>query len=95
VDDVAQAVLASIDKEVSGTFNLGSGVATSATELATTILTVAGNSAGQIRLLGTPPENSFVGFPALNSSRARHELGFTPRDLESGLRTMMTDGKSR
>ncbi len=84
VDDVAAATAAALERPGAGVFNIGSGIASTPLEVATTLA----------RLLEIPAERIDVqpeagpplqGFPALDVTRARRELDHAPRSLERGL----------
>lgn len=87
VDDVVRATVACTAAHASGVFNVGSGARTTMLDLATAIAA---------RFGAPPPEveaarNSIDmarGFPALDISRARRELGYIPTSLADGLQQM-------
>lgn len=85
VDDVASATLAATTSDVQGTYNLGTGVLTSTLEIARQLASLLGASAC---LLDVSPidDRSPENFSPLDSTRARRDLGWRPRPLESGLR---------
>jgi len=84
VDDVADAAVAAVERDVEGAFNVGSGVATRILDAATEVARVAAAASSLIRVDGA--SGIAVGFSALDCTRARELLGVTPRDLPAGLR---------
>lgn len=85
VGDVAAAIASATERDVSGAFNIGSGIATRPIEIAT--LLVAETGAARSLLTVVPAADPQPrGFCALDPARARAELGFTPRSLAAGLR---------
>jgi UDP-glucose 4-epimerase len=86
VADAARACLLASESGDSGTFNIGSGAATSMLELAQTVLAVHGKPNQRVAFVPNAPEGESV---ALDVSKARTELNFAPRvDIESGLRSL-------
>jgi UDP-glucose 4-epimerase len=84
VDDVVAAIAAASERNVSGTFNVGSGVRATILEVATRLVTECGADESLIRLAPRTSEAA-SGFAALNITRAQDELGFTPTSLAVGL----------
>jgi nucleoside-diphosphate-sugar epimerase len=84
VDDVIQATLAAIDRAATGVFNVGSGVESTALDVARTVLKLC---QGDDRLLEikSATGDGLLGFSALDVSRARRELDYAPRTLRSGI----------
>lgn len=84
VDDVAAATVAAIDRRAEGVFNIGSGAATSALDLARIVADVFGREATSVEV--APKGSGRGGFDALDISKARERLGFEPRSVELGVR---------
>lgn len=84
VTDVATAALAALERPVQGPFNVGSGATTSALEVGETLARLVGASPA---LLQVQParSDSPPGFAPLAIDRARRELDYSPRPLETGL----------
>ncbi len=87
IEDAVRALHCAISKsEVSGVFNIGSGVNISYRELAILINNIY-NNAGNIVFLHEKPEDCSVGL--MDISKAANELGFVPRwTMEAALRDM-------
>lgn len=84
VDDVATATAAAVERAAGGVYNVGSGVASTPLEVATMLARLLDVPAVRIDIQPeTGPE--LQGFPALDVTRARHELGHAPRSLARGL----------
>lgn len=83
-DDVVAAILAAVLATATGPFNIGSGVRTTTAELAELLreLTGADRSLVNVEAAG---EATDPGFAALDTARARAELGYRPTDLRTGL----------
>ncbi len=84
VDDVADAVVAAVERSASGAFNIGSGVASTplvCAELLAELLDAPSS------LLDIKPavDGPVQGFSPLAIGRASRELGFSPRTLRQGL----------
>jgi UDP-glucose 4-epimerase len=77
VRDVASAVEKCLERRVSGTFNLGSGVTTSNEELARLCIEVAG-SKSEVILGGAPDPDDGVVWD-VSIEKAQRELGYCPR----------------
>ncbi len=88
VGDVVDAILAALESRETGAFNVGSGVATSTSQLATTIARVVG--VGDDRIQVEPPSGfAPSSFAPLDVTRARESLGYRPTSLEDGLRLFL------
>ncbi|MEQ1564244.1 MAG: NAD(P)-dependent oxidoreductase [Myxococcota bacterium] len=83
VDDVVDATLAAARGGGSGVWNVGGGRTWTSLEIATGLARALGRPESLIHV--DPPTGAAPGFTALDVSRARAELGYTPRDLEVGL----------
>ena len=84
VGDVVSAVAAAASSDVSGAFNVGTGIGTSVLELVDALASVAGRA---IEPEHAPERLGEIQHIALDSSRAREELGWAPElDLEEGPR---------
>lgn len=85
VDDVARAAVEVVNRRTAGVFNIGSGKATTALEIAQVLARLLGRSDQEICLEpasnGPPP-----GFARLDITKARAQLAFAPRPLAEGLR---------
>lgn len=90
VDDVVNAIEASLERDVTGAFNVGSGRRTTALEAARIVCAVTGFSEENIRVTGEPPAG-MAGFAALDVTRAREDLAYDPVDLEDGLRRWIAE----
>ncbi len=84
VDDIVAAMLAAVDADAVGTFNVGTGVETSVLELGRMI----GEACGRpFEPELAPPRPGEVQRIAIDSSKAERELGWRARtSLEGGLR---------
>lgn len=85
VDDVVSATLAATTSDVHGTYNLGTGVLTSALEVARQLTRLLGVPHSLLDVLPAD-DRSPESFAPLDSTRARRDLGWQPRVLEQGLR---------
>jgi UDP-glucose 4-epimerase len=84
VDDVVRATLLVLERSADGTFNVGSGKSTSTLEIAHAIIRTLGMS--QTLIAVRPPiAGSPRGFRALDISKAKRLLGYSPLDLRQGL----------
>ena len=82
VSDVVEANLLALEREKPGTYNIGSGEEASVMDLATRIARLAGSQA-EPALTGEASNRPFRF--ALDISKARERLGYSPRSLEEGL----------
>lgn len=82
VDDVVGAVIQALGRRSAGIFNIGSGAPASIHEVAREVLRLCG---GDESLLSLAAGRSDPGFAALDISRARSDLGYTPTPLVEGL----------
>lgn len=90
VDDVVQAVDLSLSHSGSGQFNVGSGRAHSMLELAESLVSICEVSPDLMTVHPSDdPGESPQGFPALDITRAREQLGYSPRSFEQGLRALV------
>jgi UDP-glucose 4-epimerase len=88
VDDVVRAILTCLDLRAEGIFNIGSGNSTSTLELAEHLVAVAGLDRTALDVSGST-EGPRLGFPALDITCARDQLGYSPMNLQDGLLSMM------
>jgi nucleoside-diphosphate-sugar epimerase len=85
VDDVIATVASVIEREMSGVFNVASGRRYTTLETAHIIASRFELPASRVELVpAANPEG--IGFPAVDISRLRNELGIEPRTLEEGIR---------
>jgi UDP-glucose 4-epimerase len=92
VDDVVKAIIAGIELDASGIFNVGSGQRTTSRQAAIEVFHAVGAAEPDISITGTAP-TSFSGFAALNVSRARCELGYEPLHLRDGLARWLSEAE--
>lgn len=88
VGDVVAAAIRCLETSSSGIFNIGSGRATSVTELVTCVASILNIESPEIEYEGDrsgPP----LGYPPLDISRARATLDFTPTSINEGLTRML------
>lgn len=84
VDDVVEANLAVLGKDVSGTYNVGTGVETTINDLHKFLSEYTNRGVKEIHGPGKKGEQARS---VIDSSKLRHELGWEPRvSLEEGLR---------
>ncbi|MFH0967810.1 MAG: GDP-mannose 4,6-dehydratase [Methanobacteriota archaeon] len=84
VKDVVQALLLSMDKNVYGVYNVGTGVSSSINQLARNIIRIAGKD---VNIMHQEAREGEVRHSCADISKARVELGFDPvYSLENGLR---------
>jgi len=93
VDDVVKAIMACLDRKAEGTYNVGSGQATSTLELAKQLLEIAGLDLITLEVTGSM-EGPNLGFPALDITLAREQLGYSPTNLRDGLQSMLRESAS-
>ena len=84
VDDVVGAILAALRCSARGVFNLGSGVLSTPRSVAEVLVSILGADPGLIHA-ASPSSAAVRGFAPLDATRARRDLGFSPRDLRAGL----------
>jgi nucleoside-diphosphate-sugar epimerase len=87
IEDLAEALLTVVEKQFTGTINLGTGIGISVREIAHTI----GKLMGKEDLVGevSPPEIDPLGYIVSDNSRLL-ELGWTPKyDLNTGIQTLL------
>lgn len=85
VDDVVDAVLAAAHANVAGPINVGSGVRTTAAELARSLLELTHAAPALVTLAPAASGPGDPGFPALDITRARATLNHRPTGLREGL----------
>ena len=83
IDDVIQGTLLAWEKDKPGVYNIGSGEETSIRELADKILAATG-SKSEVSLTDNKSERPFKF--VLDISKAKRDLGYSPRTLDEGLR---------
>lgn len=83
VSDVASATVAALERPVEGPFNIGSGTTTSSGEVAETLARMIGVSLALVEV--AQGDGDVPGFAPLAIDRARRELDYSPRPLETGL----------
>ena len=86
VDDVALAIVIATERRVTGTLNVGTGVATSIRQLAEVVRDISDASC---EIVDDGAVSMRSGFAALDIRRAVSALDWHPMDLRSGLRAMM------
>ena len=89
VDDVVQAVLASWDKQHSGTAVIGHGRSISVLELIRAVREVTGE---ELPVTHVPAKNGEMPAVIVDVAKAQRELGYSPAvELTAGLRTVWDD----
>ncbi len=83
VEDIVDACLSALDRNLTGIYNVGSGQQTSIVELARQIVRLT-NSKSEIVLTGRPSDRPFRF--SLDVNEVKKRLNFAPRPLEQGLR---------
>ncbi len=85
IDDIVQAALLLLEKNVDGIFNIGSGKVLSSLEIAKEIVKVLNPEYNLIKVL--PPSGKAMsrGFSGLDITKAKNILGYTPTKLADGL----------
>jgi len=85
VGDVVDATERALLRDVHGAFNVGSGTTSSALEIASLLVALTGASADL--LIVEPPASGAdpFAFRPLDVSRARDQLGYSPRAVKDGL----------
>lgn len=82
VGDVAEAVRAALERDVTGVYNIGTGVATSVNALVVALT----------EILGPPPGIVYEPFPAIELKRSCVDPGKAGRDLGWRARTSLAEG---
>jgi UDP-glucose 4-epimerase len=85
VDDVVGATLSAVTAAVTGPFNIGSGKSVTSLEVARTMAELAGADSTKLEIEPQSPGEPPPGLPALDVSRARQDLRYSPRSLRDGL----------
>ncbi|MEI2725300.1 MAG: NAD(P)-dependent oxidoreductase [Verrucomicrobiota bacterium] len=87
IEDLAAAILLTVEQQFAGTINWGTGIGISVRQLADTLAAMLGRPELVAEL--SPPETDPLGFVVADATRLR-QLGWQPRfDLEQGLRKLM------
>ena len=87
VSDVCEAIKLAIEKDVVGTFNIGSGTQTRIVDLANLIIELTGK---KLEPVFTSPREGDIRHSYADIKKAREELGFEPKiDLESGIEDLI------
>ena len=87
VSDVCEAIKLAIEKDVVGTFNIGSGIQTRIVDLANLIIELAGKD---LEPVFTSPREGDIRHSYADITKAREELDFEPKiDLESGIEDLI------
>lgn len=90
VSDVVRANLAAAAADVTGPYNIGSGIETSVLDLVEEVGRAAGLPLGEFGPVGGPARGGEVARSALDASRARRDLGFTASvGLAEGVRSTL------
>jgi len=85
VDDVVQAALLLLEKNVDGIFNVGSGMVLSSLEIAKEVVKVLKPGFDLIKILPSTGKAVCRGFSGLDITKAKNILGYTPTKLKDGL----------
>ena len=85
VDDVVQAALLLLEKNVDGIFNIGSGMVLSSLEIAKEVVKVLKPGFDLIKVLPSTGKAMYRGFSGLDITKAKNILGYTPTKLKDGL----------
>jgi UDP-glucose 4-epimerase len=85
VDDVAESVVQAVERQATGVFNVGSGAAPSALDVATTLAELLGRPASQLTVEPATENIGAAGYAPLSIGRARDALGYAPRSARDGL----------
>ena len=93
VRDVAKAIIKALESDnVSGIYNIGSGVAITINDLAHLILKLAGKE--NVEPIHGPPRPGDIKYSQANINRAKMELGYNPSvSLEEGIKEILNMGK--
>jgi UDP-glucose 4-epimerase len=89
VDDVVDGLVSALDGRCRGIYNLGAGALTSSEQLARIVCRALGQSEELVSV--EPPRGDPPGFVALDIERARHTLGYVPRDVAAGIGAMVAE----
>jgi UDP-glucose 4-epimerase len=93
VDDVVEALLAVVDREAIGEFNIGTEHETSVLELIEKLAAIAGRDVAPEK---APGHAGDIPRMSLNSARARETLGWEPRTtLDAGLESTLSGWRAR
>src|SRR5205814_822836 len=87
IEDLAEALLAVVEKQFQGPINLGTGIGISVREIAHAIAKLMGKEelVGEVR----PPETDPLGYVVADNSRLL-TLGWTPKhDLPKGIEALL------
>ena len=84
VDDVVQAALLLLEKNVDGIFNIGSGMVLSSLEIAKEVVKVLKPGFDLIKVLPSTGKAMYRG-SGLDITKAKNILGYTPTKLKDGL----------
>lgn len=88
VKDVAEAVRSALSSPADGTWNVGTGVATSVNGLVDILRARLGDPHGGVR--HAPPRAGELQRSCLDASKAQHDLGWTPRiALGAGIASLL------
>lgn len=95
VDDVVAVIVSSLELDVDGVFNVGSGVRTTSLQAARAICAATARSEDAIQVIGKAPLSRIAGFAALDVTRARQLLGYVPVTVHEGVRRWLAEEGSR
>ncbi|WP_248583640.1 NAD(P)-dependent oxidoreductase [Nocardioides sp. InS609-2] len=90
VDDVVAAIVGAVRQRADGIFNVGSGRPTSVLQLALELLSLTGHGQDLIEIHDAVDRPTSVGYSALNISKARDKLNYSPRTLREGLHSYLS-----
>jgi UDP-glucose 4-epimerase len=85
VEDVVEAALLAALADTNGIFNVGSGERSTTLDVARAMVHALELSEDKI-VVEPPSGPTDLGFSTLNVDRAKHYLGFSPRNLDAGIR---------
>lgn len=91
VDDVVAALMLVIGQRAEGIFNVGSGVRTTIRKVTQTLVGLIGQNGARIQI-DAKSNDGDRGFSALSIARLS-ALGYTPRDIFSGLASVTGEGR--
>jgi nucleoside-diphosphate-sugar epimerase len=92
VEDVTRVIVSALKNRATGTFNVGSGRATTMVSLAQQVLRLAGASSELIEFVPGPPD---PGFPPLDLEKIRLAFDYSPTPLSKGLSKMIAACRTR